>query len=329
LDKIEQVDKQPKLIEPNFIAEIPGIEVEGDFEPISGKQPDVEPPEKSTTAERATVARRNSGCDKIVTRSAKPRGVDIGSRNEVIEIEDSDDKSDGGVYQEVKKEIKMEIFQVEDVDSDSDSESEYEDNPEDDPEHDTDGDRMPVLRKRRDKDSHLQDRGSAKARTRTKQGRPGMVKKPREKFIPVMKGRTQRHNEGVYGVNCPQASSMKVECEADRFRSKFAGAGYSTKRGVIHLQFDDNAPPPSHMIGAQLDAHILGVILVQKYSLKKGLEIFCDRASVAMVKELSEIHGLEVYEPILASDLSWEEKKQALESLLMITEKCNGIIKAR
>jgi hypothetical protein len=37
LDKIEKIDKQPKLIEPNFIAEIPGIEVEGDFEPILGK----------------------------------------------------------------------------------------------------------------------------------------------------------------------------------------------------------------------------------------------------------------------------------------------------
>ena len=42
------------------------------------------------------------------------------------------------------------------------------------------------------------------------------------------------------------------------------------------------------------------------------------------MKELTQIHKLETYEPIMASYLSWEEK-----SLLFITEKRNGDIKAR
>ena len=47
------------------------------------------------------------------------------------------------------------------------------------------------------------------------------------------------------------------------------------------------------------------------------------------MKELTQIHELETYEPILASDMSWEENNKALESLLFITEKRNRDIKAR
>ena len=34
LTEIETADREPKLVQPNFIAEIPGIEVESDYEPI-------------------------------------------------------------------------------------------------------------------------------------------------------------------------------------------------------------------------------------------------------------------------------------------------------
>ena len=47
------------------------------------------------------------------------------------------------------------------------------------------------------------------------------------------------------------------------------------------------------------------------------------------MKELSQIHKLATYKPIMASNLSWEEKKKALESLLFIAEKRNRDIKAR
>ena len=47
------------------------------------------------------------------------------------------------------------------------------------------------------------------------------------------------------------------------------------------------------------------------------------------MKELTQINELETYEPIMASDLSWEENKKALESLIFITEKRNGYIKVK
>jgi hypothetical protein len=78
-----------------------------------------------------------------------------------------------------------------------------------------------------------------------------------------------------------------------------------------------------------LDAHILGVTLVQQYSLKKGRELFGEKTDTVVTKEIKQINDLEMYKPILASYLPWEDKKKALQLLLFITEKRNGDIKAR
>ena len=95
-------------------------------------------------------------------------------------------------------------------------------------------------------------------------GRGKRVRLPRQMLIPTMRGK--HHDEGVYeGVGFPQIKSIRVECKMDRIKSHFAGAGYSTKRGVINLQFDEDAPPPPEMTEAHTDAHILGFIRVQQY----------------------------------------------------------------
>ena len=59
------------------------------------------------------------------------------------------------------------------------------------------------------------------------------------------------------------------------------------------------------MMEDQTDAHILGVILVQKYGLKIGIELFGEKVDAAVVKEITKIHELETYKPIMASDMSW------------------------
>ena len=123
----------------------------------------------------------------------------------------------------------------------------------------------------------------------------------------------KHHEKEVYeGVGFPQIKSITVKCEMDRIKNHFAGAGYSNKRGVINLKFDNDAPPPPDMTEANTDAQILGVIFVQQYGLNKGIEMFSEKAYAAVVKEFTQIHKLEMYEPIMASDLSWEEKKKAL-----------------
>ena len=56
LIEIEMADKEPNLVQPNFIAEIPGIEVESDYEPIILSKPNTEKEVKSSYKERAKKA---------------------------------------------------------------------------------------------------------------------------------------------------------------------------------------------------------------------------------------------------------------------------------
>ena len=83
------------------------------------------------------------------------------------------------------------------------------------------------------------------------------------------------------------------------------------------------------MTEEQLDVHIVGVIFSQNFSLKKGLELFGGKEDAAVHKELTQIHKMDTYEPEHKSNLTFEDKKKALASLMSITEKRNGDIKAR
>ena len=66
------------------------------------------------------------------------------------------------------------------------------------------------------------------------------------------------------------------------------------KMGVINLNMDTlvqvQTPDEGSQDNDSLTEHLLGVILVQQYNLKKGLELFGDRAEVTMTKELQQIH---------------------------------------
>ena len=112
-------------------------------------------------------------------------------------------------------------------------------------------------------------------------------------------------------------STKKVGCSAWSTEQ----VGHSTKQGVININFNNSAPPPAQMTKEQSDEYIVGVIFAQKFSLKKGLEIFGDKADVAVKKDLHQIHDLYTYDPILKSDLSYKERREALASLLLITDK--------
>ena len=184
------------------------------------------------------------------------RGVDDDEDDDsVIKIENFDDESDGGVYPG----IKQEAIKFEDV-----SENYDECNP-------------PSLAKR-DSVPPMVSLGIGKR-----------VRVPRQMLIPTMK--LKHHVEVVYeGLGFPQIKSIRVECIMDRINNHFAGTGYSNKRGVVNLQFDDDAPPPPKMTEAHIDAHILGFILVQQYVLKKGIELFGEKADAAVVKELTHKH---------------------------------------
>ena len=83
------------------------------------------------------------------------------------------------------------------------------------------------------------------------------------------------------------------------------------------------------MIESQIESHLVGVAMAQQYSMNKAKELFGDKADAAVMRELNQINNFETYVPLKASDFLWEEKKKALESLIFMTEKRNGDIKAR
>jgi hypothetical protein len=68
---------------------------------------------------------------------------------------------------------------------------------------------------------------------------------------------------------------------------------------------------------------------LQTYSLKQGIRKFGEKGKAAAKKELGQLHGRVVFEPISIEDMNALEKKRAMESLIFLNEKRDETIKAR
>ena len=67
---------------------------------------------------------------------------------------------------------------------------------------------------------------------------------------------------------------------------------------------------------------------IQTYSLNKKLKKFGDRGKDAAQKEMKQLHDRVVFEPILIAEMTQLERKRAMESLIFLTEKRDGTVKA-
>ena len=97
--------------------------------------------------------------------------------------------------------------------------------------------------------------------------------------------------------------------EKGEILNQYKGAGNEAKRGFVELIFYQTSPPPSELSPEGIDSQTVRVILANQYNLKKGTDLIDERASEAIMNELSEIDGLERYEPQLIKDLTYEDKK--------------------
>ena len=68
-------------------------------------------------------------------------------------------------------------------------------------------------------------------------------------------------------------------------------------------------------------AHVVGLILAQMYSLRKGTELFGEKAEQATITELSQINGFETYWSLHKHELSEQDRRDTLESMIKVTEK--------
>ena len=77
--------------------------------------------------------------------------------------------------------------------------------------------------------------------------------------------------------------------------------------------------------GANVDAKSFA----QMYVMQKGAKMFGQPGSDAAGKELEQLHQRNCFTPISIAELSAEEKKKAMRSLMFLTEKKDGTIKGR
>ena len=67
----------------------------------------------------------------------------------------------------------------------------------------------------------------------------------------------------------------------------------------------------------------------QRYTLKKSMKKFGNRARQAATSELLQLHKRMVFKPVHRKDITKEEMDRSMESLIFLTEKRDGIVKAR
>ena len=86
--------------------------------------------------------------------------------------------------------------------------------------------------------------------------------------------------------------------------------------------------PDSITTNDEIEDFIIVMVLLQHFNIKKGTELFGDRTTGEVGKEIQQIHDMDTYVPMDASKLSYEDISKALADLMFITEKLNGYIKA-
>jgi len=66
-----------------------------------------------------------------------------------------------------------------------------------------------------------------------------------------------------------------------------------------------------------------------QHSMKKGLKIFGDAGTAAILQELKQLHDRKVLEPTSAQKMTPIERKRALQYLMFLKKKRTGQVKAR
>ncbi len=79
---------------------------------------------------------------------------------------------------------------------------------------------------------------------------------------------------------------------------------------------------------ADRDEYALGVALVT-YGIGPGIKKFKERGGAGVTKELTQMHDMDVFRPIMKDNLTRDERKKALASLMFLKEKRDQSVKAR
>jgi len=97
--------------------------------------------------------------------------------------------------------------------------------------------------------------------------------------------------------------------------------------GCVFFSSDDlsNAKPIPE---EDREEFALRVALVH-YSMNAGLKRFKEKGEAGVTKELTQMHDMNVFRPIEVESPTYDEKKEALSSLMFLKEKRDSSVKAR
>jgi len=120
------------------------------------------------------------------------------------------------------------------------------------------------------------------------------------------------------------------------YEPTMSGKTYSQVEFVSEkMEYDLTEAKVLAMIMCQLSERVdvskvkRGSQFVTTYSLKKGIDKFGENGRQAALKEMKQLHDRGCFTPVKVESLSATERKRALESLIFLTEKRDGTVKAR
>ena len=85
--------------------------------------------------------------------------------------------------------------------------------------------------------------------------------------------------------------------------------------GTIHINLHDSRT--LIMSEEEKMEHVLGIIMIQQFSLKAGLKKIGTKGEEAATKELKQQHDMETYFPLDSKSLSKQDRADALSTILL------------
>ena len=67
--------------------------------------------------------------------------------------------------------------------------------------------------------------------------------------------------------------------------------------------------------------------MLQQFSLKVGVKKYGNRGEAAVTNKLTQLHDIETYIPMEPDEMTPQQKSEALNSLIFLTEKRDGCVK--
>jgi hypothetical protein len=318
LDEPELIEKTQERDTDQILAEIPGVLLESDYDQVVESTPDASEVDHALEAQANANLNTNTHVDDEVTGVNLPPPI-------VSDDEDFDDDGDDDSEVEILgdnldngKKVEVVDLAVDDGDYGADdddssaggvlSDVEDEDEDEDEP--------VPQLR-RSTRDRKIRNPLTFDFSNRAYQLQdsvlhinPAVIQETKEDLkisSPIT----------TTGVPTPDPKIAIVS-------PRTAGINPSALARLGLPPTEDDCYVEDHVV-----MHVLGVILAEQYSVNKGIKLFGDRAKESVTKELKQLHDYGTYTPVHAHELTSEQRKEALASLIFITEKRCGRIKSR